>query len=455
MALPDGAYNAFMLRSIALRVEKGGVGYNRQVDFTLIIRQTNFAKLWIAQILSQVAANLLNFALIILVYNLTLGSRFASFSVSLLVLSFAIPSIFAAPAAGTLVDYWDRKKVLVISNALRAGLVLLYIPAQDNIIAILALTFLIATITQFFLPAEAATIPKVVPKQLLLGANSLFVFSMYAAFMVGYSASGPAVQIFGKQGSYYVTATMFGLATLLTLILPKQSVQRPSKKLPKLHILQQIADNWRIIKSYPDRYFSLVHMGIAQGLVFVLITLAPALSLALLHIPLQAASHVLIIPVGVGMVLGVLLVHTLDRNFTKRQIIEASLILSGGLLILLGLSALLYSPIRGEQAVSGATIGVVVASIMLVLGAMNSIITTVGQTLLQESTDDHERGKVFSSLQMLINIASTFPVIFSGILADLLNVTTVIGVIGVLLVVYASIIIWRGRGQAVPPPLAP
>ena len=413
------------------------------MDVSQILRQTAFAKLWLAQILSQVAANLLNFALIILVFDLTLGSRFASFSVSLLVLSFAIPSIFAAPAAGVYVDYWDRKKVLVISNALRAGLVLLYIPAQKNLIYILLLTFVIATITQFFLPAEAATIPKVVPKKYLLAANSLFVFSMYAAFMIGYSASGPSVAIFGEQGAYYVTAGMFLLATLLCLMIPRQRVDRPSSQLPKLHLINQLRDNWHIIR----RHFSLVHMGITQGIVFILITLAPALSLALLRIPLQQASHVLIIPVGIGMVVGVLLVHALTRRSSKRQVIEVCLIISGIVLALLGLAGQLHRTFQGDPLVSAASIGLIVGSIMLILGALNSIISAAAQTLLQETTDDHERGKVFSSLQMLINIATTLPVFVTGLLADLLSVTKVLVIIGVLLLVYAVGVLWQGRRQ--------
>jgi MFS family permease len=416
------------------------------VEYLATIRQINFARLWSAQILSQVAANLLNFALIILVYDLTVGSRFASFSVSLLVLSFAIPSIFAAPAAGTYVDFWDRKKVLVISNLLRGILVLMYIPAQNNLTAILALTFIIATITQFFLPAEAATIPKVVPQKYLLSANSLFVFTMYAAFLVGYSASGPAVAHFGKDGSYYLTAAMFLTAALAVVMIPPQEVLKKAKKLPKLHLINHIKDNWKIVTAHPDRFFALIQLAIIQGIVFILITLAPALSLELLKTPLQQASHVLIIPVGIGMVLGVLIIGTLTKRYTKRQIIEACLVLTGAALFALGLSTWFYSIAAGTEhhsTVIAANVGLITGTIMLMLGVMNALVSTAAQTMLQETTDDANRGKVFSSLQMLINIAATIPVVFTGLLADLLHVNTVIAIIGVALLGYGTYMLWR------------
>lgn len=411
------------------------------MEYIRTIRHLNFTKLWLAQILSQVAANLLNFALIILVYNLTLESRFANFSVSLLVLSFAVPAILSAPIAGAYVDHWDRKKVLVATNALRTFLVLLYIPAANNLIWILLLTFVIAVVGQFFMPAEAAAIPRTVPKRQLLTANSLFVFSLYASFMVGYSAAGPAVAVFGDHGAYYVTAIMFGLATVFTAWLPRLDVDKKTTKLPRLHLIRQLKENWQIITAHPDRSFALSQMTITQGMVFVLITLAPALSLAVLKVPLQQASHFIIIPVGVGMVVGVVALGFLNKKIGRRRIIEASLLMSGVALTLLGLSGQLYRTYHGEPLADMVNVGLIVGGIMLVLGAMNSVINATAQTLLQETTDDHNRGRVFSSLQMLINVASTVPVFVTGILADLISVTKVVSILGALLFLYAVALI--------------
>src|SRR5206468_3795444 len=132
--------------------------YNRAVEYFSLLHYGNFTKLWGAQIFSQVGQNLLNFALIILVYDLAQHTHFANISVALLVLSFGLPSLLFAPIAGTYVDYWDRRKVLVASNLLRAVLVLAYIKGEHNLWAILLLSFLVSTVLQFFVPAETATI---------------------------------------------------------------------------------------------------------------------------------------------------------------------------------------------------------------------------------------------------------------------------------------------------------
>src|SRR5262249_55297374 len=113
-----------------------------------VARNANFNRLWAAQVLSQIAQNLLNFALIIRVYQLAQGTRFANISVALLILSFGIPSIFFAAAAGVYVDHWNKKVILVTANVLRAVLVLGYLLFERNLIMVLLLSFAISSITQ-------------------------------------------------------------------------------------------------------------------------------------------------------------------------------------------------------------------------------------------------------------------------------------------------------------------
>lgn len=415
------------------------------MDYLATIRQHNFTKLWLAQILSQVAQNLLNFALIILVFDLTASSKFGSFAVSMVVLAFSIPSILFAPAAGTYVDFFDRKWVLVISNVLRTLLVLLYIPFDENLILILLLTFVTSTVTQFFVPAEAATIPKVVPPKYLLTANSLFIFSLYAAFVVGYSASGPVVNAFGEFGPFYVTALMFGLASLLVSFLPRQPRERQADHLPKLHIINQLRENWRIITEKPERHFAAIQLAVTQGVIFVLITLAPALSLALLKVPLKAASHVVIVPVGIGMIMGVLLVNHVTKFRSKMTVIQMGLIVASASLILVGLTGQLYRTHDGFPIATTGQIEIVVALLMLLLGVINALVSASAQTLLQETTDDANRGKVFGSLNLMVNVAATAPIFIAGILADTISVTKVVTLMGGLLLAYAIWMTWHYR----------
>lgn len=396
-----------------------------------VARNPQFAKLWSAQILSQIAQNLLNFALIIRVYELAAQTQFANVSVSLLILSFAVPSIFFAAIAGIYVDHWNRRNVLVVTNILRAVLVLGYLVVEQNLWLVLALSFVISAITQFFVPAEAASIPTLVNNRSLVAANSLFLFTLYAAFIVGYSAAAPVLAVFGPQAPYLLTSGMFGLAGLLCYILPALNAQASDIKFAAVvrQTKRGLLDNWRAIRSDQNLYFPILELSLTQTMVGVLMALAPALSLAVLGVRLVDASHVLIIPAGAGMVIGVLVIGRLLSRYSKLTVSSWSLLVAGLCLAALGLS--------GRVLSTPAAIGGIVALLMLILGGMNAIISVASQTQLQENTTDATRARVFGALNMVVNIAATLPIFMAGILADLLSVTQVVLAAGLLVLGFA------------------
>jgi MFS family permease len=405
-----------------------------------VIRNSNFTKLWSAQILSQIATHLLNFALIIRVFDLAEGTRVANMSVALLILSFGVPSILFAAAAGVYVDHWNKKRVLVYANVIRAVLVLGYLIFEQNLAMVLLLSFVISATTQFFAPAEAAAIPALVSPKQLLRANSLFVFTLYASFVVGYSLSAPVIAAFGDAGPYWLTATMFFLAAAACWFLPSIHV-RESQGMPFKQIVKytgrEIINNWRVIRANHNLSFPITQLTITQASLGVILALAPALSVAVLGTPLKNSSHFLIIPAGIGMVLGVALIGRLVQSYTKTTLVAVGLIVAASALVLLGMTNTLWHQVEGRWLGRFAEVGVLVAGLVLILGFMNSLVSAASQTILQENTTDATRGKVFGALNMMINIAATLPVFFAGILADLTSVNLVVTVLGLMLLVFA------------------
>jgi MFS family permease len=414
-------------------------GADRRLGEERLAHNRNFRRLWSAQILSQIAQNLLNFALIIRVFDLAQGTRVANIAVALVILAFGIPSIFFAAAAGVYIDHWNRKKVLVITNALRGILVLGFPFVEHNLFLLLLLCFIIASITQFFAPAEAASLPKIVREKDLLRANSLFIFTMYASFIVGYSGSAPVITAFGNQGPYFVTAFMFALATVLVSLLPTIKAEK-NTEVPFKEVIRttqsEIRSNFRIIRGNRNLSYPILQLTLTQATIGVLIALAPALSLALLHEPLKNASHVLIIPAGIGLVSGIATVGYIASKITKVRLMAIGFIFAASSLMLLGLTGALNKHVHGHQLASGPVVALIVATLVLILGFMNALISSSAQTILQENTTDESRGKVFGALGMAINIAATLPILFAGILASLSSVTKVIFGIGLGLLLY-------------------
>ena len=84
--------------------------------FLKVLSISSFSYLLISEFFSQFAMNLLNFILLIVVYQIS-GSNIA---VAGVVLSFTLPSILFGIIAGVYVDKWNKKHVLVYTNVLRA-----------------------------------------------------------------------------------------------------------------------------------------------------------------------------------------------------------------------------------------------------------------------------------------------------------------------------------------------
>jgi MFS family permease len=410
-------------------------------DALSVVRNPHFCRLWAAQVLSQIAQNLLNFALIIRVFQLAQHTRVANISVALLILSFGVPSILFAPAAGVYVDHWNKKFVLVTANVLRAVLVLGYLAFEHDLVLVLLLSFVISSITQFFAPAEAAAIPSLVTPGQLLRANSLFVFTLYASFIIGYSASAPVIALIGPDGPYYVTGLMFALASLCVLSLPSihapESAAMPLKRVVR-YTVREINRNWELIRGNHNLSFPITQLTITQASLGVLLALAPALSVAVLHRPIQDASQYLVIPAGIGMVLGVVAIGRLVGRYSKSRVIAVGLTTAGAALILLGLTSRLHLLATSHVAALATLAELAVAALVLVLGFVNALVSVASQTILQENTSDTTRGKVFGALGMMVNIAATLPILFAATLADLTSVNTVIGILGCLLLTFAG-----------------
>ena len=403
---------------------------------SLLHGNTNFSRLWGSQALSQTAQNILNFALIIRVFELAHGTRFGNSSVALLILSFGVPSVIFAAVAGVYVDRWNRRKVMVVTNFARAILVLGYLFFEHNLVIVVILSFLISTLTQFFSPAEAATIPLVVPHEKLLQANSLFIFTLNASFVIGYSVSTPVIALFGTNGPYFLTSLMFLIATLLVIPLPgNKPMAKFTGGIGTLFrtIRTEVAGNFRLIRTNHNLIFPIFQLTMTQATVGVVLALAPALSLAVLAAPIKATALILIIPAGVGMVLGVVAIGSITKRFTKLQIVSYGLLGGSVFLVLLGLTGILHRTFHGSQLATLAQISVVVAIVVLALGILNAMVSTAAQTMLQEHTTDETRGKVFGALNMMVNIAATLPILFAGILADLTSVTEVLMALGLIL----------------------
>ncbi|HSL33784.1 MAG TPA: MFS transporter, partial [Candidatus Limnocylindrales bacterium] len=143
-----------------------------------VFRNRPFLLLWLAQASTQVGGNMVIFGLTVIIAKST-GSTTA---VSALILTFLVPAVLFSAVAGVYVDRLDRRIVLIVTNVLRGVAFVGVFLVGDNLVGIYLLNIFTSTVTVFFAPAEAAMIPRLVPKKQLLAANGVFTLTLNAAF---------------------------------------------------------------------------------------------------------------------------------------------------------------------------------------------------------------------------------------------------------------------------------
>src|SRR3989304_3429466 len=92
-----------------------------QLSAFAIFRKRSFTLVWTAQLISAMGSALTSLAASILIFRLT-GS---ALSVGLMLMATALPTIFVGLIAGVFVDRYDRKRIMIAADLIRALLVFL------------------------------------------------------------------------------------------------------------------------------------------------------------------------------------------------------------------------------------------------------------------------------------------------------------------------------------------
>ena len=399
-------------------------------DVRGVLRNRAFLALWGAQILSQVAANATTFALIVLVGEITKSNT----SSSILILLAILPAVAFGVLAGVIVDRTDRKRVLVITNALRAAAVVPLLVLGQSVATAYIVNFLVAAITVFFVPAESATIPAIVRKKDLLVANSLFTFTFNGAFLMGFIILAPLViALSGYEALFIVIGAMFAGAALLCLTVP--SVAAP---VVKDHLGVQIAgaavkqtlggmgEAFTYLRRHPAVVWSLVYIALTYMLVAVAGALAPGFVREVLGLG-EKNVIVLVGPAGVGVVVGLGALNAIGGRLEPSRAIGIGLLVTAGALLVLALERPLAEVFRTATGPNQAFpfFVAVVSLTAFVFGIAYAFITVPSMTRLQSELHDDIRGRIFGVLNTLVSVFSFLPLLLVGPVADIYGVAPV------------------------------
>jgi MFS family permease len=391
-------------------------------DFKPVVKNSNFVHLWSSQVLSLVTINIMNFVLLTRLFEKT-GSSLAT---SLLWIAYALPAILIGPFAAAIVDVFDRRKILIYSNLLQAATIFIFaLSHKTSIFFAYGVVIIYSLLNQFYVPAESASLPSLLPKKLYTHANSLFFMTQQASLILGYASAGILLGLFGFEKTLFLCSAFVFLAFVNVIFLPKIKVSKENISLLEVDLIdffKRIYVGYKFIKGNRNILVPFVLLLGFQVAVSIVTVNVPALARDILNINMNTAGLLIIVPAGLGALIAAFnLPKFIKKGLRKKKIIENSLFIAT-------LSIFIMTFIIPEIS-SGFRVflGLIIC---LVLGMAFIGITVPSQTFLQESTPKELYGRVFGNFSFMVTLATIFPVIFSGTITELFGIRMLFFLLG-------------------------
>jgi MFS family permease len=421
---------AAMSEAAVIPVE--GVGERiRRHPYVRLARDARFSAFWLAGTVSLFGDRLHQIALGVMVLGLT-GSALQT---GLVFLAATLPNLILGPVAGTFVDRWDQKHVMIASDLLRAGLVLL-LPfiAEQNIALVYPLVFGITTISLFFRPAKAAIVPRIVDREDLMPANGALWTGETIADIAGYPLAGVFVAFLGSNLAlaFWVDSMTYIVSAILLVGLVVPPVVReigPRVGGAMAAFVGELRDGWRFLRGDAVLYQNTLVSVLAQlsiGATLALTVVYAQRSLEGDVIPYPESYAVIEAAIGLGNLVGGFVVGAIGARLRKGWLVITGFALMGLATIAMGLTS------NEVLAVAAA----------VVIGIFNLVYVIPSQTLFAERTPLGLMGRVVAMRSSIVMGALTGAMAVSSGLADHVDAGLVIAASGVLTVLAAIIAAW-------------
>lgn len=368
--------------------------------------------------------NVMNFLLLARIFEITSSS----IATSLLWVVYALPTIFVGPIGAVAVDLLNRKKILVLTNLLQSLVLVVYFFTHESSIFMLYLVVsAYSFLNQFYVPAEMSTLPSIVKNGNLAKANSLFFLTQQLTLILGFGLAGIIQNIFGFKLSILICGVLLFIAFVSVSFLPntreKISLNKSFEEILKT-FFSKIIEGYLFIKNKKSILYPLGLLFLIQVSLAMVVTILPQIATEILKVAVSLSGVMIVVPVGIGALLGSVLVNKLLKQKTrKKRIIEIGLFL-----LSLGTLLLVYA----SNYFSSFSV------IFIGLGFVMINIPTL--TFLQNETPTWLRGRVFGNLFFFVTLASIVPVLFSGIISEIFGVKsllTILSIFATLTLVYS------------------
>ena len=378
-----------------------------------------FRKLWNSMVFSSLGDWLGLLATTALAQQLSGGSySTANFAIAGVFIARLLPAVFLGPIAGVIADRFDRRKLMVVSDIIRAGLYI-SIPIVNTYLWLYTAMILVECVTLFWSPAKEATVPNLVGKDRLESANQVsllaaygtapvaaILFSLLTLFANAIESLFPFTIGDSIDIALYVNGASFAFAALTIWGLKEIPKGAAAKKAKDEGVLKSLHDGWKAVSQ------TKIVRGLVVGMIGAFFAAGAVIGLARTFVGDlgggDAAYGVLFGAVFTGLAIGIAFGPKIFAQFSRRRLFGASLTTAGFFLVLLAVIPNLV------MAVFTVTI----------LGMFSGVTWVTGFTMLGMEVQDEVRGRTFAFVQSLIRITLVAVLAIAPVVAAAFGVHT-------------------------------
>lgn len=395
----------------------------RRHPYVRLALDGSFSALWTGQLISLLGDRIHQVALAFVVLNAT-GSPMAVGAVFLVA---TLPNLLFGPIAGTLVDRWDHREVMIVSDLLRAGVVLLIpVAVVTNLVLVYPLVFLVTTISIFFRPAKGAILPRLISGDDLIAGNSAMWVAETFADIGGYVVAGLFVALLGDQLplAFWADAVTYVASAILIAsisVAPAREVVREASERAE-SFFAELREGWRFLRGEAVLLANTLQATAGQFMLGIFLALTPVYAKEVIDagsLDATTAYSFIESAIGAGNLIGGFAIGLVGSRIALGRMIiigyawtgatVAALALTGNLAIAIGLSF-------------GAGVG-------------NLAFVIPSQTLVQRRTPPALMGRLLGLRFSLVYGSMTIAMGVGGVLGEVFGPAPVIGFFGIVTVV--------------------
>jgi len=374
-----------------------------------LFRSRSYGGLWTGSTASTFGASVAAVAFAWLVYATT----HEALAITLLGISNFAPGLVVGLLAGALADRYERRRLMIVADVLRAvavgGLVLFLLLRGFDLLVVLTIAAVVSALGALFRPASNALLPQILPGEDLADANGFLIAGQTASQFVGSAVGGLLIVAVGAATDFSLNALTYVLSAAMIAFVVLPPAPRPARPLTSTapgaapSLLGEVGEGLRYVRGQPALLYTILSSLGSNFFMAIYGTYEVVYALSFLGAG-PAVYGVLAAMNGIGFGLGSLLAGRIGAVRRAGIVLVASWSVGAGLVAELGL----------VRSIPNALV------VFVVVGALLGLGNTAYLACVQQVVPEALLGRFFS-----VDEVVSFAIIPLGTIAGGLLLTTI------------------------------